>query len=464
MTTLPSSADPVSAAPVLRPRRSLRQRLRTLNVVCGMVAHLLLTTAAVLIVLGIWWRSFGGGAPSAEDARREARALLEGLKVSLTEHGGAESMQALFPEGSCFTWTLYGLAAANLYDQMPADSPDRAELAAEVRRALNGQMSPASLSPFGDTEVRLGVFWLGQRNLLLGRYLELTPETQRPLPEVTEFHQNSEELFRAFGRSRAAHLDSYPGMCWPADNVTALASLLIHDEIYGTNYRTAFEAWKNWTVAHACPLTGLPAGHLHSNNGQHIESARGCATSWILPLIMEMDPDWGAELYRLYQEQFRITRLGFRMFREWPKASTATRADVDSGPILWGAGVTATGAGLAGARSAGNFRTETDIRDLSRMFGWPETSSSAGKIARRHCAGLLPVGDAFLAWGWSIPGENTNGREAVAASRPSFHLAILAGLSILAGQYAILLPRSRRRLRAARQSGTPPPEISVPVP
>ncbi|MCA9436668.1 MAG: hypothetical protein KC978_12865, partial [Candidatus Omnitrophica bacterium] len=60
------------------------------------------------------------------------------------------------------------------------------------------------------------------------------------------------------------------------------------------------------------------------------------------------------------------------------------------------------GVGLAAARSQGDGRTEADIRDLTRLFGIPLRGTFEGHPTVEYLFGMLPVGDAFLAWAYSI--------------------------------------------------------------
>ena len=137
-------------------------------------------------------------------------------------------------------------------------------------------------------------------------------------------------------------------------------------------------------------------GRLHSSTGELIEPARGSGDSWITTLLAEIDPEFAKELYSRYRKHFAIERLDFLMFREWPEG-VARGEDIDSGPIIWDAGVTATGVGLAAARANGDAEMASHIHALSELLGWPSTSGDQ----TRYLFGRLPVGDAFLAFGKS---------------------------------------------------------------
>lgn len=311
-------------------------------------------------------------------------------------------MQKIFPEGACFTLTLYGLAWTNLAHNFPEDRYVQKMAVKEASWTLEQYVKPYVHAPFVDTQVYNGVFWFGQRNLLLARLLEIMPEEER-LPEyIKEFHENSELVASAFLESPTYHLDSYPGLCWPADNVTALASLIIHDRLYETDYRKAYEAWKSWTINHLDPVTGMPAGHLTREKGIILQPARGCANSWILSLLPRIDPVFAYQQYQQYRKHFQIQRLGFKMFREYPVGS-GLPSDVDSGPIILGAGVTATGVGLGASIANGDLETAEDIHDLANMWGFPNRIYINGEKGKQYLLGLGPVGDAFLTWSFSLP-------------------------------------------------------------
>ena len=337
-----------------------------------------------------------------QEQKTTAIKHLFGLREAVRSRDAPRKMQELFPEGACFTITLYALSWTNLLDNYDVDEELRRMAIAETKWALEQYEQPYLVYPFEATQVRNGVFWLGQRNLALGQLLEIVPEGQRPPHLVDEFHRNSESLAEAFLASPTAHLDSYPGLCWPADNVTALASLLLHDRLYSTNYRTAYEYWRDWTEDYCDPQTGLPAGHLNSRTGQLLQPARGCATSWILALLPEMDRGWAADLYGLYQKHFLVTRLGFRGFREYPEGFKR-RSDVDSGPILLDAGATATVVGLAASFANNDAKTAEDINSLANALGWRNEIDLGGISGIQYMFGRIPAADAFLTWAFTLP-------------------------------------------------------------
>ena len=58
------------------------------------------------------------------------------------------------------------------------------------------------------------------------------------------------------------------------------------------------------------------------------------------------------------------------MFREYPHGFEKS-GDIDSGPIIWGAGAAATGIGLGASLANGDRETAQDIHLLANMLRWP---------------------------------------------------------------------------------------------
>jgi hypothetical protein len=65
----------------------------------------------IFLAIGIFFlRSFASLPNSNEKIKQLALQHMVGLKMALRQENGAQRMQRIFPEGACFTLTLYGLA------------------------------------------------------------------------------------------------------------------------------------------------------------------------------------------------------------------------------------------------------------------------------------------------------------------------------------------------------------------
>ena len=169
-----------------------------------------------------------------------------------------------------------------------------------------------------------------------------------------------------------------------------------------------------------------------------------------------MDAVYAREMYELYQEQFLINRLGISMFREYPMRSSLG-ADVDSGPIIWGAGVTATGVGLAASLANGDLQTGEDIYGLAAGLGLKWNTTHEDHTGTHYLFGVVPVGHAFLTWAHTLPVPNlpiSSERSTGARlwARRSFIVVLLAYplIAFLFALWCFLRARRRYRIGGSR--------------
>ena len=181
--------------------KSCARRL-IIRAVLGVPLLLLWTAGAVLFV-----RTLSSLPRSSDDRRSVAIEHLTGLREAVRNQDAARRMQELFPEDACFTVTLYGLSWTNLVRNFDVGQELRETAAAEATWALEELEQDYVVGPFSTTQVRNGVFWLGQRNLVLGQLLDILPEARRPKRLVDEFHENAKCLAEAFLASPTTHLD-----------------------------------------------------------------------------------------------------------------------------------------------------------------------------------------------------------------------------------------------------------------
>jgi hypothetical protein len=205
--------------------------------------------------------------------------------------------------------------------------------------------------------------------------------------------------------SPSAHLETFPGFAWPADNVPALYSLVIHDRLYGTTYSQAADRWVKAMKGSLDPETGLMASRIDYASGASLDIPRGCALSLTFAFLADFAPDFAKAQYTAYRQQFFKTTLGFAGIREYPP-QRERQADIDSGPIFLDVGAAATGIGIAATKAMDDAAIFESIVQLSEIIGLPVR---LGK-QKAYLFGQLLVGDEFQVWGktmtpWSISSE-----------------------------------------------------------
>ncbi|TNE85654.1 MAG: hypothetical protein EP330_24700 [Deltaproteobacteria bacterium] len=182
---------------------------------------------------------------------------------------------------------------------------------------------------------------------------------------------------------------TYPGEVYPADLATVAAAIATHARCHGEPPPAALSAWVDRFEAAAVePETGWVVQALHPRNGDPIDHPRGSGTAFTAAWMAWVDPALSRRLSRAHGELGERTVLGFSAMREYPPGTTGW-GDIDSGPVVLGVGVSATGFALASARTHGE---KARLRRLSRtamLFGLPTPGG-------RHFLTGGRIGDAIL--------------------------------------------------------------------
>jgi len=339
--------------------------VRLVRVVVAVVISVVALGATVRLV---------GPAQDPSPVRRQLAFLRSSL-----QDGAASAAQGQFPEGYFFLYVLYGLTAVDLGD------------AAEARWALSHLDSAEGRAPFAaDLAPAYGVFYRGWLNRLRGGILSLSPPgTQDPA-----FDRDSAELAAAFDASPVPFLAAYPGQAWPVDSTVAIASLALHDKLSAPRYRPTIVRWLAGVRANLDPATGLLPHAVDLETGRPTSGARGSSQSIIERFLPEIDPEFARSQYLTFRDRFLARPLGLGpAIREYPHG-TSGPADVDSGPLPLGISFSATVVTLGAARVQGDKSLASGLANFGDVAGLPLDTWHT----RRYALGLLPIGDAFLAW------------------------------------------------------------------
>jgi hypothetical protein len=132
------------------------------------------------------------------------------------------------------------------------------------------------------------------------------------------------------------------------------------------------------------PATGLLP---HQVAPQPI-GARASSQGIIQRFLVDIDPAFTRSQYEIFRDKF-VTGVGVR---EYPKGVGGT-GDVDSGPLILGFSLSATVVAMGAARVQHDPLADRLARE-GDLLGLPLT----GLTTKRYLFGMLPIGDAFLAW------------------------------------------------------------------
>lgn len=314
------------------------------------------------------------------------RRQLAHLRAAIDD-GAATDAQALFPEGYFFLHVLYGLTQVDVGRAEPPG--ERSDELREARWALAQLESPAGRAPFDpDLDLPYGVFFRGWTNWLRGGVvsMQVAPDPG----EVARFEADSAELAAAFGSAGTPYLVAYPGQSWPCDSAVAIASLRLHDALRPPRYGPTVDRWLTGVRERLDPATGLMPHRADAGSGAPIEVARATSQSIIQRFLVDIDPGFARSQYLLFRSAFRPWGPAIR---EYP-AGVPGSGDVDSGPLLLGISLSATVVTMGAARVQGDDRLAGALARLADVAGLPLDTFRT----RRYAFGVLPIGDAFVAW------------------------------------------------------------------
>ncbi|WP_051115276.1 hypothetical protein, partial [Paractinoplanes globisporus] len=334
-----------------------------------------LTAAVMISVLALIGAvRLVGPAQTPSSVRRQ----LTFLRSELNDGAAAEA-QSQFPEGYFFLYALYGLTAVNLGE------------ADEARWALGFLESAEARAPFAaELSPAYGIFYRGWLNWLRGGILSLEP----PGTHDPAFERDSAELAAAFDQSPVPFLPAYPGQAWPVDSTVAIASLSLHDKLSTPRYGATITRWLAGARVNLDPATGLIPHTTDVDTGAPTSGARGSSQSIIERFLPEIDPDFARGQYLAFRSHFLARPLGLGpAIREYPHGTDGP-ADVDSGPLPLGISLSATVVTLGAARVEGDSSLAAGLANFGEVAGVPIDTWHT----RRYALGLLPIGDAFLAW------------------------------------------------------------------
>jgi hypothetical protein len=363
------------------------RKLRQLGI--GIYGAIALLTSS--FVLKVNWHLWTLSSQSYQGVGADVMPQLTNIKQRL-KAGDADRMQQLFPEGWFFSHIIYGYSWVNVG---LTDSTQRSTAIQEVEWTLAQADTPKGLAPFQqNTQVPHGVFYLGWTNRLLGGLLKLQSPEQRSVQNIARFHAQSAMLAKAYENSPNFTLEAYLGMAWPCDQTVALASLALHDELFGSNYRSVIRQWINDTQQHLDPKTQMIPHKVDATTGAIDIAARSSSQVYLLPFLKELDPQFGLQQYQHFRQQFILPTLGVLPVREFP-IGVPGNGDVDTGPLIFGFSATSSITSLAAAKAyddralfdSGLLITET----LGLPWQWQNQKSYAW--------GQLIVIDDFLVWG-----------------------------------------------------------------
>jgi len=328
-----------------------------------------------------------GGPESVDLAQSVARSVDSGV-ASASFHTGSARFDGEWAFGT------YLMATLGLGQTVLAHPEQRSRLLPAMQRSAQRLVSDetnafgsAAWGARGLSELGQGSGhgYLGYANLALSMLRLVELET----PEAALHDALTEALASRLAAAPHAVFETYPGETYPPDMAMVAGSIALHDCALGLPERTFMPEWRRAFSRYIDADSGLLQQVVDARSGERLGPARGSATGIAAYALSFADPALSRRLYDGLRRH-SLSVLGFGMVREY-RAGQAGSGDIDSGPVLFGVGVSATGFALAGARLHGDSRLEGELYRTVNLFGVP-----LGDAQGSHFMAGGPLGNAIL--------------------------------------------------------------------
>ena len=330
----------------------------------------------------------GVPAPSqVELARSVAGTVASGVAAS-NFHTGSERFDGEWAFGTFLMSTL-GLGQVLLAhpEQRPTLLP---AMQRSVRELISDRANAFGTAAWGNRG--LATLTRGEGHGYLG-YANLALSMLRLVEPDNHYAALSDELTEALAQRLAsaphALFETYPGETYTPDMAMVAGSIGLHDCALGLPERAFFPAWRA-TFSRYVAESGLLYQAADAQNGKPVDSPRGSGTAISAYALSFVDARLSRQLYDGLRRQ-AVSALGFGMMREYAAAHIGGRGDIDSGPVLLGVGVSATGFALAAARLHRDHQLFESLYRTVNLFGVPLHDPG-----RWHFMSGGPLGNAIL--------------------------------------------------------------------
>jgi hypothetical protein len=263
--------------------------------------------------------------------------------------------------------------------QVIDEFPDRRDRYLGAMRACAAAMQTDAALSFGtqawgeeglaSLDTGHGHAYLGYLALALGVLRQHDPDA----PEVAIHDGLIEALYARVSASASLTIETYPGEAYPADMAAVIGAIGQHARVTGVDRSDFLSRWSaNTRDRFVDPESGLLYQSVDPVTGEPSGEPRGSGTAIAVYFLSYADPELSARLYEsLADECYREPLgLGFGGVREYPPGTSGV-GDVDSGPVVFGFGTSATGFSLAGARMNGDQRAYRGVFRTAFLLGVP---------------------------------------------------------------------------------------------
>ncbi|MFN8257116.1 MAG: hypothetical protein U0W24_15580 [Bacteroidales bacterium] len=252
------------------------------------------------------------------------------------------------------------------------------------------------------------VAYLGYLNLLLGmhRMLDKNSEFARLNDTITH------TLVKRFEKNNRFLLETYPGVIFPADNAPAIGSIGLYSKATGSDYKAFLKKWTTGfkelyidketkiPVQSIAPVIGPAESKTDVNN---FSIPRGSGAAACIYFLSFADKELAESIYNNLKKELKVTFGAFGAVKEYPAKYKNHKGDVDSGPVVLGMSISATGFVVSGAKVFNDYPFFKKLCSLVYLVGIPEQKSKsfrfkiAGNMGNAMMFAMLTANTKLLA-------------------------------------------------------------------
>jgi len=327
------------------------------------------------------------------ELQAQLRAIQRRLKT------GEDELQSLvIPEGGLFVHSFYGYALINMSLDRRSDTEFCQRSCSEIETILEKIKQISTRAPFNLNDKlnpRGGIIIAGHANLLRAGYLLIGGNSQKI---KQDFHLCSAEIANSFLVGKVPLPPCYVGYTWAQDSIFALESLRLHDAIFHSDYSKAREAWLEWMRNHLDGDSGMMVAQVDPNTGQILDGPRGCALSWALAFLPNIDSQFAASQFTRFRKDWFVPFAGMLGIYEWYRGHNQP-TQFHAGPVVFGLGAAATGIGIGTCRANGDYTSSNLLLRSLNTLGFPLWTPTGEKS---YFYGQCLLADVLSLWGETV--------------------------------------------------------------
>ncbi|MFO0662051.1 MAG: hypothetical protein U0165_19795 [Polyangiaceae bacterium] len=235
----------------------------------------------------------------------------------------------------------------------------------------------------------------GSGHVAYAGYLNLLLSLRRSIAPNPKLDLLNDKLSASFEKAILASptrlIETYPGQVFPVDNMSAVGSIGLRAIALGQPAPSWLGSWaQTMRERFVDPSTGLLYQRVDVATGAPLDAPRGSGTAFGAYMLSFGESALSHELDVAVKRELDAQWLGFGGVREYPRSMSGF-GDIDSGPVVFGVGVSATGFSIPSARRLRDGDWQARLLRTSMLFGAPHHRDHETRFVSGG-----PLGDALM--------------------------------------------------------------------